>query len=27
MQQFMDEVHYSTGKEHCCQMTKYRKAD
>ncbi len=23
--QFMDEVDYLTGKQHCCQMTKYRK--
>ena len=24
MNQFMDEVDYRVGKEHCCQMTKYR---
>ena len=23
--QFMDEVDYLVGKEHCCQMTKYRR--
>lgn len=23
--QFMDEVDYRVGKEHCCQMTKYRR--
>ena len=23
--QFMDEVDYQIGKQHCCQMTKYRK--
>jgi len=27
MKQFMDEVDYLVGKEHCCQMTKYRKLD
>lgn len=25
MNQFMDEVDYLEGKQHCCQMTKYRK--
>lgn len=25
--QFMDEVDYLVGKEHCCQMTKYRNKD
>ena len=25
MNQFMDEVDYTVGKENCCQMTKYRK--
>ena len=24
MKQFMDEVDFLVGKEHCCQMTKYR---
>ena len=24
MNQFMDEVNYLVGKQHCCQMTKYR---
>ena len=24
---FMDEVDYLAGKEHCCQMTKYRNAE
>lgn len=24
MNQFMDEVDFSTGKQHCCSMTKYR---
>ena len=24
MKQFMDEVNYLVGKEHCCKMTKYR---
>lgn len=27
MKQFMDEVDYLVGKEHCCQMTKYRNLD
>lgn len=27
MNQFMDEVDYLVGKEHCCSMTKYRNAD
>jgi serine/threonine-protein kinase RsbW len=27
MKQFMDEVDYMVGKEHCCQMTKYRNLD
>lgn len=26
MNQFMDEVDYQEGKQHCCQMTKYRKS-
>ena len=27
MMQFMDEVDFLVGKEHCCQMTKYRNVD
>ena len=27
MKQFMDEVDFLVGKEHCCLMTKYRYAD
>lgn len=27
MKQFMDEVDYLVGKEHCCQMTKYRNSE
>lgn len=27
IKQFMDEVDYLVGQEHCCQMTKYRNLD